>query len=99
MVSGLSNGIEQSGPSPCNLRQETLLVKSFNDIVVSWPNWVVVKHRAAIVWNSLPDTIKQLEYPLSFKRKINSLKTNARDNSFQKECSVNYVNKPEFRYF
>ena len=27
------------------------------------------KHRAAIAWNSLPDTIKQIENSLSFKRK------------------------------
>ena len=57
------------------------------------------KHRAAIAWNSLPDTIKQLENPLSFKRKIKSIKTYVRDISFQKECSVNYNKNPEFRYF
>ena len=33
------------------------------------PNWVdrSLKHRTAIAWNSLPD--KQLENPLSFKKK------------------------------
>ena len=44
------------------------------------------KHRAAIAWNSLPDTIKQLENPHSFKRKLKSIKTYVRDISFQKEC-------------
>ena len=57
------------------------------------------KHRAAIAWNSLPDTIKRLENPLSFKRKLKSIKTYVRDISFQKECSVNYNKNPEFRYF
>ena len=48
------------------------------------------KHRAAIAWNSLPDTITQLENPHPFKRKLKSIKTYVRDISFQKECSVNY---------
>lgn len=57
------------------------------------------KHRATITWNSLPDTIKQLENPVSFKRKIKSSKTCVRDISFRKECSVNGDKNPEFRYF
>ena len=57
------------------------------------------KHRAAIAWNSLPGTIKQLENPHSLKRKLKSIKTYVRDISFQKECSVNYNKNPEFRYF
>ena len=57
------------------------------------------KHRAAIAWNSLPDTIKQLENPHSFKRKLKSIKTYVRDISFQKECSVNCNKNPEFAYF
>ena len=57
------------------------------------------KHRAAIAWNSLPDTIKQLENPHSFKRKLKSIKTYVRDIGFQKECSVNYNKNPKFRYF
>ncbi|CAH3181588.1 unnamed protein product [Porites evermanni] len=58
------------------------------------------KHRGAIAWNSLPDTIKQLENPHhSFKRKLKSIKTYVRDISFQKRCSVNYNKKPEFIYF
>ena len=57
------------------------------------------KHRAAIAWNSLPGTIKQLENPLTFKRKIKSIKTYIRDISYQKECTVNYNKNPEFRYF
>ena len=57
------------------------------------------KHRAAIAWNYLPDTIKQLENPHSFKRKLKSIKTYVRDISFQKECSENYNKNPEFRYF
>ena len=56
------------------------------------------KHRAAIAWNSLPDTIKQLENPHSFKRKLKSIKTYARDISFQKECSVHYNKNPEFSH-
>ena len=57
------------------------------------------KHRAAIAWNSLLDTIKQLENPHSFKRRLKSIKTYFRDISFQKECSVNYNKNPEFIYF
>jgi len=53
------------------------------------------KQRAAIAWNSLPDTVKQLENPLSFKRKMKSIKTYVRDISFQKECSVN-LSRPDF---
>ena len=78
------------------------LRKSLN-VVVSRPRTEQgrrsFKHRAAIAWNSLPDTIKKLENPLSFKRKINSIKTYVRDISFQTECSVNYNKNPEFRYF
>jgi len=78
------------------------LRKSLN-VVVSRPRTEQgrgsFKHRAAIAWNSLPDTVKQLENPLSFKRKIKSIKTYVRDNSFQKECSINYNKNPESRYF
>ena len=53
------------------------LRKSLN-VVVSRPRTEQGRrsfiHRAAIAWNSLPDTIKQLENPLSFKRKIKSIK-------------------------
>ena len=49
------------------------LRKSLN-VVVSRPRTeegrLSFKHRAAIAWNSLPDTIKQLENPHSFKRKV-----------------------------
>ena len=68
-------------------------MKSLN-VVVSRPRTEQgrrsFKHKAAIAWNSLLDTVKQLENPLSFKRKIKSIKTYVRDISFQKECSVNY---------
>ena len=68
------------------------LRKSLN-VVVSRPRTEQgghsFKHRAAIAWNSLPDIIKQLENPHSFKRKLKSIKTYVRDISFQKECSVN----------
>ena len=78
------------------------LRKSLN-VVVSRPRTEQgrrsFKHRAAIAWNSLPDTIKQLENPHSFKRKLKSIKTYVRDISFQKECSENYNKNPEFRYF
>jgi len=78
------------------------LRKSLN-VVVSRPRTEQgrrsFKHRAAIAWNSLPDTVKQLENPLSFKRKIKSIKTYVRHISFQKECSVNYNKNPKFRYF
>ena len=57
------------------------------------------KHRAAIALNSLPDTIKPLENPLSFKRKIKLIKACFRDISFQKECTANYNKNPEFRCF
>ena len=78
------------------------LRKSLN-VVVSRPRTKQgrrsFKHRAAIAWNSLPDTIKQLENPHSFKRKLKSIKTYVRDISFQKECSVKYNKNTEFRYF
>ena len=49
------------------------LRKSLN-VVVSRPRTEQgrrsFKHRATIAWNSLPDTIKQLENPHSFKRKV-----------------------------
>ena len=48
------------------------LRKSLN-IVVSRPQTEQgqrsFKHRAAIAWNSLPDSIRQLENPLSFKKR------------------------------
>ena len=48
------------------------LRKSLN-IVVSRPRTEQgrrsFKHRAAIAWNSLPDSIRQLENPLSFKKR------------------------------
>ena len=51
------------------------LRKSLN-IVVSRPRTEQgrrsFKHRAAIAWNSLPDSIRQLENPLSFKKKVKS---------------------------
>jgi len=66
------------------------LRKSLN-IVVSRPRTEQarrsLKHRAAIAWSSLPDTIKQLENSLSFKTKIKSIKSYVWDISFQKECS------------
>ena len=78
------------------------LRKSLN-VVVSRPRTEQgrrsFKHRAAIAWNSLPDTIKQLENPHSFKRRLKSIKTYVRDISFKKECSVNYNKNPEFIYF
>ena len=78
------------------------LRKSLN-VVVSRPRTEQgrrsFKHRAAIAWNSLPDTIKQLENSHSFKRKLKSIKTYVRDISFQKECSVNCNKNPEFAYF
>ena len=37
------------------------------------------KHKAAIAWNSLPDSIRQLENPLAFKRKVKSIKSYVRD--------------------
>ena len=78
------------------------LRKSLN-VVVSRPRTEQgrrsFKHRAAIAWNSLPDTIKQLENPHSFKRKLKSIKTYVRDISFQKECSVTYNKSTEFTYF
>ena len=53
------------------------LRKSLN-VVVSKPRTEQgcrsFKHRAAIVWNSLNDTIKKLENPISFKRKIKSIR-------------------------
>ena len=78
------------------------LRKSLN-IVVSRPQTEQgrrsFKHRAAIAWNSLHDSIRQLENPLSFKRKVKSIKSYIRDISFQKECSVNYNKNPDFNYF
>jgi len=65
------------------------LRKSLN-VVVSRPRTEQgrrsFKHRAAIAWNSLPDSVKQLENPLSFKRKIKSIKTYVRDISFQRNA-------------
>ena len=76
------------------------LRKSLN-VVVSRPRTEQgrrsFKHRAVIAWNSLHDSIKQLENLISFKRTIKS--TYARDISFQKQCSVNYNKNPEFIYF
>ena len=78
------------------------LRKSLN-VVVSRPRTerggCSFKHKAAIAWNSLPDTIKQLENPHSFKTKLKTNKTYVRDISFQKECSVNCNKNPEFAYF
>ena len=76
------------------------LRKSLN-IVVSRPRTEQgrrsFKHRAAIA--SLLDSIRQLENPLSFKKKVKSIKTYVRDISFRKECSVNYNKNPDFNYF
>ena len=73
------------------------------NVVVSRPRTEhgrrLFKHRAAIAWNSLPDIIKQLENPHSFKRRLKSIKIYVRGISFQKECSVNYNKNPEFTYF
>jgi len=65
------------------------------------PNRVVVHLNTELqLPGTLYLTLKQFENPLSFKRKIKSIKTYVRDLSFQKECSVNYNYKnPEFRYF
>lgn len=66
------------------------------------PNWIVIQLKTEL---QLPETlylictIKRLEIPLSFKRKIKSIKTYVRDISIKKECSVNYNKNPEFRYF
>ena len=68
------------------------LRKSLN-VVVSRPRTEQGQRWAAIAWNSLPDSIRQLQNPLSFKRKF-KVKI-----SFQKECPVNYNKNPDLNYF
>ena len=63
------------------------------NIVVSRPRTEQGRRWAAISWNSLPASIRQLENPLSFKREF-KVKI-----SFQKECSVNYNKNPDLNYF
>lgn len=54
------------------------------------PNWVVIQLNTELqLPETLSDTIKQIEIPLSlFKKKIKSIKIYVRDITFQKECSV-----------
>ena len=57
--------------------------KSLN-VVVSWPRTELGRRS----FKHCADTVKQLEIPLSFKKKIKSIKTYVRYICFQKECSV-----------